>query len=495
MSALTTASASTLPVIIGAAVASGAQSTSEAQHDPSDPIELMAEALRLAVADTDAPGLLDAIQLTAVVGGLWRYRNPAALVAAQVGVRPGRTLLTEFGGQTPIGLFADLAERIQRGQLDVAVILGGECNATRRAQTRTDQRPTARPEVTDPPDEHWGEALVVSDEIGAARGGDQPRTTYAILDSAIRAARGESLDEARDRAARISASFAAVAVRNPHSATRQAMSVAEIREPSATNRMVSWPYTKAMCANNTVDHAGAIILCSQSAADRMGVPTGKRVHAIACSAGADTSTLDERIDLAVAPGLRQACDALVEVAGSIRDIAYLDLYCCFPSMVTLTADALGIDLGRALTVGGGLGMAGAPMNFAAGEGLIAMVHQLRADSGSLGLVQGNGGHASKHALGLFSTRAPDAPFRVLRPLKNAVARPTAPAEAVGPAVVDGVTVEYDSAGPQRAVALVRFDDGSRTWANSDDVDVMRDITESEWVGRLVRVDAGRLSPR
>ena len=473
---------------------SGARSISEGAKSPSDAIDLMAEALRLAAEDSGGHAVLAQLGLTAVVGGLWRFPNPAATVGRQLGINGGRTLLTDFGGQVPMQLFADIADRIQRGQVDVAVILGGECNATRRALARSGQASSKPGEPEAQPDEFWGEPLIMGDEAALARGADQPRNTYAVLDSALRAARRETLDQARDRAALICASYSAVAADNPNSAVRRRMSAAEIREPSSSNRMVSWPYTKAMCANNTVDHAGAIIMCSEAAANRMQVPSEMRVYTHACSVGADTTTLAERFEVGVAPGLRATCAALVGVAGGIDGVAHLDLYCCFPSMVTLTADALGIGLHRPLTVSGGLGMAGAPINFAAGEGLIAMVHRLRLDPTSLGIVQANGGHASKHAFGLFSTALPAEPYRLLRTSHRGQTRLVAAVDAAGRAEVDGITVEYTALQPTRAVALVRFDNGSRTWANSDDAEVMRSIIASEWVGRFVAVREGRFAP-
>ena len=62
-----------------------------------------------------------------------------------------------------------------------------------------------------------------------------------------------------------------------------------------------------MCANNMVDHAGAIIVCREAAADRMQVPSEKQVYAYACSVGADTKTLAERFEVGVAPGFRATC--------------------------------------------------------------------------------------------------------------------------------------------------------------------------------------------
>ncbi len=62
----------------------------------------------------------------------------------------------------------------------------------------------------------------------------------------------------------------------------------------------------------------------------------------------------------------------------------------------------------------------------------------------------------------------------------------------GEVVIDGVTVEYDREGPQRALAICRFADDSRLWANSSDPTVMEVFVTDEWVGRSASVSAGSL---
>ncbi len=57
-----------------------------------------------------------------------------------------------------------------------------------------------------------------------------------------------------------------------------------------------------------------------------------------------------------------------------------------------------------------------------------------------------------------------------------------------------MTVEYAHEGPSRALGLVRFEDGSRTWANSTDPATMAAITREELVGTAVDVDAGVFIP-
>jgi len=152
---------------------------------------------------------------------------------------------------------------------------------------------------------------------------------------------------------------------------------------------------------------------------------------------------------------------------------------------------MGLRPDRELTVTGGLGFMGAPLNFAAGQALIAMVRRLREHPGAFGLVQGNGGHASKHAIGVFSTEPPDELVVTRSAPTVGDQLPRADDDASGAAVIEGITVEYDHDGPTRAVAICRFEDGSgRLWANSSDPAVLTDATTVELVGTSVHVEAG-----
>ena len=156
-----------------------------------------------------------------------------------------------------------------------------------------------------------------------------------------------------DRSASLWADYAAVAANNPHAADRSAMTAAQIRGPSSDNRFVSWPYTKAMCANNNVDHGGAIVVASTEAADRLASRAERRVYPQQCVLSSDTASLISRYEVATAPGLEAAGAALQTMIGDLDEVEHLDLYSCFPSMVALTTEVLQISADRALTVTGG----------------------------------------------------------------------------------------------------------------------------------------------
>jgi len=478
------------PVIVGRAQI---VDTEPDLDNPADPIHLITRAAAAAVADAGIDA--SSIDLVGVVAGLFRHPNPGRAIGDAIGIPASATsVLTTWGGNTPIAFVGELGDRLARGEADMIVMVGGETGLT-RAALRKAGRPSPAVIRESPIEEpaSWGAALTMGANADVARGGELPRNTYAVFDSARRAAAGHTLDEARDAAAALWAGYAAVAASNPDLAV-DAMNADEIREPSPANRMVSWPYTKAMCANNTVDHSGALILTTHERAEALGVPADHRVYLRDLVTAADSDTFLTRADVARVPGLDNAVAALRERWGDLATLDHIDLYGCFPSMVAYTAEAMGLDPGRELTVAGGLGFMGAPLNFAAGQALIAMVRRLREHPGELGLVQGNGGHATKHALGVFSTSPPDE--LVLTRTAESVGDQELRADddAAGDAVIDGITVEYERSGPTRAVAICRFVDGrGRLWANSSDPAILHAAVTEELVGTSVSVVGGEFS--
>lgn len=474
------------PVIVGRAQVVKPQPDLDT---PNDPVTLMIEAAEAAIADaTINPADVD---LIGVVAGLFRHPNPGRAIGDAVGVGDAESVLTTWGGNTPIAFVGELGDRLARGEASMIVMVGGETGLT-RAALRKAGRPKPATILDSPVEEpsSWGAELTMGASADVQRGGEHPRNTYAVFDSALRAAAGETLDEARDRAAKLWAGYATVAASNPD-LNAAVMTADEIRDPSPTNRMVSWPYTKAMCANNTVDHSGALVLTTHERAEQLGIPADQRVYLRDVVTSADTDTFLTRAALAEVPGLNGAIAALEAQWGDLDAIDHIDLYGCFPSMVSYTASSMGLRPDRELTVTGGLGFMGAPLNFAAGQALIAMVRRLREHPGAFGLVQGNGGHASKHAIGVFSTEPPDE-LVVTRSAPTVGDQvPRADDDASGAAVIEGITVEYDHDGPTRAVAICRFEDGSgRLWANSSDPAVLTDATTVELVGTSVHVEAG-----
>ena len=350
--------------------------------------------------------MLQGLDLIAVVGGLWSYPDPGGQIAQQIAVDATATLLTEFSGHIPQALVNNIAGQIQSGRLSTAVVCGGEANhAARRArQAGTERRRDVDSSL--PPAKRFGPPLVMADDIESERGVLAPAFVYPLIDSAIRHARGETIEEHRDRIAELWARFSVVASRNPHAARREALTASEIRNPTNGNRMVGFPYTVAMNANNNVDQASAVIICSAERAQELGVPIDRWVFIHAGALSTDTARLTNRHELHRSPGIRHAGRRCLELAGAgVDDLAHVDLYSCFPSSVQVSASEIGINTDRPLTVTGGLTFAGAPINNYSGQALAAMVHQLRAEPG-LGFIHANGGYVTSHAMAVYGTEPP-----------------------------------------------------------------------------------------
>ena len=90
---------------------------------PLDAIDIMSEAVSAALADTGGSDVANAIDTLAVVAGLFSFRDPAALIAAEIGAHNARTVLTSMGGNTPITFTGELGDRIWRGEADIAVLM------------------------------------------------------------------------------------------------------------------------------------------------------------------------------------------------------------------------------------------------------------------------------------------------------------------------------------------------------------------------------------
>ncbi|MEK7292031.1 MAG: hypothetical protein AAB088_01165, partial [Actinomycetota bacterium] len=96
-----------------------------------DPIRLMAQAVRDAASDAalDAVPIADAI--FAVRSLSTKHANPAQGVADLLGISPRRCGITPHGGNMPQTLVNLCALEIQNGQLDLAILVGGEATRTR----------------------------------------------------------------------------------------------------------------------------------------------------------------------------------------------------------------------------------------------------------------------------------------------------------------------------------------------------------------------------
>src|SRR3954469_24572920 len=284
-------------------------------HDALEPLAMMQEAVARAAEDSGQPGIAGKADLIVAVKGAWRYSDPARLVAEKFGAGGARTAVTTDGGNTPQMLVNTLARRIAAGDLDVAIVVGAEGIWSRRRMRAQDVDRPVTEQTGVEPDEVLGAELQMSSEHERQRGFEMPVHFYPTFESAVRHARGESIDEHRTRISKLWEGFNRVAVQNPYAWFRTPMTAEEIREPSPDNRMVGFPYTKAMNSNWDLDQGAALILCSARAAEDAGIVRDRWVFPHSGTDAHDTPLVSNRDSLAESPGMRAAGRRALELAG------------------------------------------------------------------------------------------------------------------------------------------------------------------------------------
>ncbi len=494
------------PIIVGVA------QVEQREDDPTtamSPLELMCEAVSAAGADTGNPRMLGQADSVRVVRGMWGYSNPARTVAAHIGATGAQTVITSLGGNYVQSLTNRTFLDIQTGKNDIVVITGGECGRTqaraRKAGLDLDWNPTAAPPGTNPsarsddtdePDVFLGSNKVTRHEAELKRGIERPIQFYPMFETALRHAAGESIDGHLRRISELWAGFNEVACGNPNAWIRSALSAEDIRTPSAANRPISYPYTKLMNSNNSVDQGAALIVMSVGKARELGIPEEKWVYPYAGTEAWDHLYVSERDNLFTSPAIRTASAKLFDLTGlGVDDLDYVDLYSCFPAAVQVAANEIGLPQDRPLTVTGGLTFAGGPLNNYVMHSVARTVELLRADPGAKGLVTANGGLLTKHALCIYSAQAPSEPFQWadLQEEVDAMPRRGVTVDHNGAATVESYVVMYGNDGPSIAHTACLTDDGHRTWANVSDRDTVNAMLAEEYCGRTGAIDgAGNL---
>ena len=487
------------PVIVGV----GQVVQRPADGESLDPIALSLEALRRAGADSGTGDALlrraDSIRQVATSG--WLYKDEPALIAAALGADPRERVRTNaFGGDGPGRLVGDSARSIAAGEADVVLIAGAEALATLSAHARAGTRPDWPEQSEGAPTRVIGVDRAPVNDAESAVGLLAPLNVYALLETAVRAARGLDRDEHLANIAALWSRFSAVAAENPYAWLPREHTPEEIASPIAGNRIVSEPYTKLLVANIQVDQAAALIMCSAQAAQDAGVPRDRWVFPLAVAFAHDEWFVTERASLASSPAIRACGQAVLGHAGiSIDDVAHIDLYSCFPSAVQIAAAELGLpifDPRRPLTLTGGLTFGGGPGNNYGTHGIATLVARLREDPAAIGLASALGWYCTKHAYGLYSATAPDTPFAEID-ADTLIERPaarTASSTYAGPAMLESYTVPYGRDGsPEAVVATAIAADGTRAVIRSDNREAIAEILETDPRGETVTVSPGSIT--
>jgi acetyl-CoA C-acetyltransferase len=485
------------PVLVGAGVA---HQRFDDPAEADEAVTLMTTAVVRAGDDAHAPALLREAKAVYVPRGTWRYRDPGRIIAERVGASP-RSVIAELGvlQLTP---FTRACRAIANGDIDVAIVVGGEAKFRDLRGRITGTVPV---DTTQGDDVTPDESIVPADEIipapERAAGFMSAPLMYSALETALRAARGETVRENARATAELWAAFSRTAAGNPDAWRRDPVTPEFLERPSTKNPMLAAPYTKWHCSQWNVDQAAGFVLCSTEAADRAGVPQDRRVYPLAAVESNHMLAVSKRAELHRAPAVRIGAERIAELTDiDVASSDAVDLYSCFPVAVRIQAQELGLPVDdperRPLSVGGGMTFGGGPLNNATFQALARMVPMLRDAPGSTGLLTFISGLITKHGISVWST-APPADGFTFADTSADVEAGTPALEVVGDhrgrVTIDGYTVAHEAGEPRYATIVATTADRTRVVARNDDADLAADMTAEEWCGRDVDVDGDRFS--
>lgn len=469
-----------VPVIVGVGEVQGNR-----ERTPSaarEPLELIVDATRAAAADaltgSDGAALLAAIDAVyAIRTTSWSYDEAAALVAARVGASPRHRVDTTIGGHWPARSLEQAAARIAAGRDRVALVVGGEAQASVGALAKAGLDPAA--------DAGWsaapgGPPAFDAADLGSARmqaaGVVLPTRVYPMFHSALQADLGLGAAEAAARSAALYARFSEVAAANPVAWHREARTAEDIATVTPSNRMVCEPYPLAVNAMPHVDQAAAVLVTSVAAARAHGIPEDRWVYVWGGAGATDTADVLDRRTYAASDALATALDRTLEATGvASEQLDVVDVYSCFPVVPELVMRHLGLPPTATPSVTGGHAAFGGPLSSYSVHAIAAVTRRLRDDL-DLAMVHANGGYLT-HQHATVLGRAPHPGGYVGDPdpvvvvpdgaprVRDATEVVAAAPDAELPLVVEACTVEHGRDGqPAQAFVIGRTAAGERVAA-------------------------------
>jgi acetyl-CoA C-acetyltransferase len=483
----------TAPILVGVGQAVYRENNPDAF---THPIQAMEEAVRLAVADAECPAILEQADALHVVNVLtWQLADGPTALADALDMHPKRKEYGAIGGNTPQWMVNRVADFLAAGESDLAVIAGCDLMSLVMKSMKRGIDVGAFSEGIHVP-------MVGIQKDGRApeddkHGAERPIQIYPLIENALRARQGLSMDEHRANLGRFGETFSAVAAENPYAWLPTAHTAEEVVTASAKNRMTAFPYTKYLNSCPS-DHSAAVIMTTPEKARSLGIPESKWVYLHGGQDAHDIWIVGHRPDVADSPAIKFVVeDALDQANIELDAVKFFDLYSCFPCMPRMTCQMLGMsdDDPRPLTLTGGLPYFGGAGNNYTMHGIAEAVTRCREDRDAFGMVTSNGYYCTKHGVGIYGASEPAAPWQRTDPdtFQSEMDLPTpmeVELEPSGTITVDAYTVihGFDNA-PERGIICGRTSEGKRAWANTPpgDTDVLNAMEQEEWVGKAGKI--------
>jgi acetyl-CoA C-acetyltransferase len=325
-----------------------------------------------------------------------------------------------------------------------------------------------------------------------------PSCTYAMFETAVRAASGRSLEQHREHMGRLFEHYSKIASKNPYAWSQKSYTAEEIFTPSSKNRYVINPYTKHMCSNMYVDQSASLIMTSEKIAQTLNMDQKRWIYPMG---GADLKiivNITKRPKIYDSPAARKGSRLTLMQAGlKLENIDLFDIYSCFPSMVQILLNEIGlsIDDPRDFTITGGLPYFGGPMSNYSMHAIATAVDLIRKDPSKKIMIITNGGYNTKQSFGVYGTQPPVIPWNERDDseiqqsiFSKSLSEPIE--EAHSQIVIEAYTIYYNRNGiPIRVILLGHLENGSRTLALIESKpELLLKLEQQELVGKIFPVN-------
>lgn len=376
-----------IPVIVG---------VGQYNDRPQNPVEgmdslgLMVKALQIAEADAGGGEWLKQADGVLVVDQISfpQLGDLSGPVAEEIGASPKECRKTKYPmGDSPCRLLNEAANMIGAGEAQIVVVTGGEAlrTASARAKAAAQETNVMRATVNKAPKTY-------RQKFGLSA----PTDVYPLYENATRHEWGQSLEEGQKESGEIWSRFSEVAAAEDGAWIRDAKSVEEVITPSAQNRPISFPYTKFMVANSSVNQGAAFIVTSLAEAKKRGIDEARLIYVGQGASAVEPGDIFKRDDYTKSVSMAKTLSRALELNGlKVDDLDYAELYSCFPCVPKMARRVIGWPIDKPATVFGGLTFGGGPIANYMSHAIVCMVEKLR-EKGTYGFLFANGGFATNN---------------------------------------------------------------------------------------------------
>ena len=468
------------PVLIGL----GTIQQKDNYNQLDEALILMDKAFKKAIVDCTNNDITKYINEVRVPKGFWRYRDPGKWVAENNKIKSVKTTVTKVGILQQ-NLINTACDKIQNGEIKASLILGGE-SRFKILRSSIENKEYIETPLNTNPDIYDKSPEKLQLDIEEKELGSMAVGYYAILESAFRFMLQNNHDDHSNYLSEIYSGYSKIAAINKDGWIERSLDKKVIKTESKKNLRQAFPYNKYHCTSWNVNQACAIIICSEDIADKLNIPSDKRVYPLASSENNHMISTLQRPNLIEPAGMHLAAKFIMDICNENNLIPNLyDLYSCFPVAVQMFAKSLKLNDIKDKTVTGAMPFAGGPLNSYVLHSTAKLIEKLRENNG-VGIVTGVSGMMTKQSYALWS-KNPCIDFRYEDCTKKAseIELPVKLSDKKnGSGKIIGYTILIKD-NTNKAIIFVDTDDKKRKLITSTNKNIIKEMQNTEWVGKRI----------